>query len=69
MMVEKEKLGAAKEVVIELSREELQSMAAQQFGRPLSEAEIEALVDLSPIGLHDWIGLAIEAAKVELGDV
>jgi len=53
------------EIIIQLSRKEIQAIALDQFGRPLSEDELEALDDLSPIGLHDWIGLAIEAAKVE----
>lgn len=66
-MAEKEKFGRVDEAVIEISKEELQAIATQQFGRPLSETEIIALVDLSPIGLHDWIGLAIEAARVEEG--
>ena len=64
-MVESEKLSAADNAIIRMSREELQTIAKEQFGRPLSETEIQALVDLSPIGLHDWIGLAIEAARVE----
>ncbi len=53
------------EIIIQISKDEIQQLAMEQFGRPLSEYELEALDDLSPIGLHDWIGLAIEAAKVE----
>ena len=67
-MAEKEKLGRTDSAVIEITKEELQTIANQQFGRSLTENEIQALVDLSPIGLHDWIGLAIEAAKVEMAD-
>ena len=66
-MEEKEKLSRTDLAVIEITKEELQTIARQQFGRPLTENEIQALVDLSPIGLHDWIGLAIEAARVEEG--
>ena len=53
------------EPIIQLSRKEIQAIALDQFGRPLTEDELEALEDLSPIGLHDWISLAIEAAQVE----
>lgn len=67
-MVEKERPGRISEAVILISKEELQAIASQQYGRLLSDMEIQALVNLSPIGLHDWIGLAIEAAKVETGD-
>lgn len=66
-MVESENLNAADNAIIRMSREELQIIAKEQFGRPLSETEIQALVDLSPIGLHDWISLAIEAARLEPG--
>ncbi len=66
-MAEKEKLGRPDEAVLEFTKKDLQTIAKQQFGRPLTENEIQALVDLSPIGLHDWIGLAIEAARVEEG--
>ncbi len=53
------------DIIIKLSRKEIQDIAQNQFGRQLTEDELEALDDLSPIGLHDWIGLAIEAAQVE----
>lgn len=53
------------EFVIQITREEIQELARNQFGRPLSEDELQALDDLSPIGLHDWISLAIEAAQSE----
>ncbi len=64
-MVKAEKENRESEIIIQLSRKEIQDIAQDQFGRPLSENELEALNDLSPIGLHDWIGLAIEAAQVE----
>lgn len=53
------------EIIIQLSRKEIQAIAQKQFGRPLSEDELIALNDLSPIALHDWISLAIEAAQIE----
>ncbi len=53
------------EIIIQLSRKEIQAIALRQFGRSLTEDELIAINDLSPIGLHDWIGLAIEAAQVE----
>lgn len=53
------------EFIIQITREEIQELAKNQFGRPLAEDELQALDDLSPIGLHDWISLAIEAAQIE----
>ena len=64
-MARAETSGGESETIIQLSRKEIQAIALDQFGRPLTEDELEALEDLSPIGLHDWIGLAIEAAQVE----
>ncbi len=64
-MARAEKENRESEIIIQPSRKEIQEITQNQFGRSLSEDELEALDDLSPIGLHDWIGLAIEAAQVE----
>lgn len=60
-----ERKGHTAEVIIQFTKQEIQELAQKQFGRPLTDEELMAFDDLSPIGLHDWIGLAIEAAMAE----